>query len=101
MQPSDQQSAQTIESREGSQSQMTGSRTDNTISPFTIVQRITAWVMIVSAILFAFIGIMAVWGVFGPNTGDIVWRALSSLAIIKFASLIINVAVKMIEEHRK
>ncbi|GEM_PF-3591866 len=69
-------------------------------SVFSTVQKITAWVMISSAVLFALIGIMAVWDVFGNNS-DIVWRCLSSLAIIAFAALIINVSIRMVEERRK
>ncbi len=68
---------------------------------FDEIQKATAWVMIGSAMAFAIIGIMAIWEVFGPNTGDIVWRAFSSLAIIAFASLVINVSARMIEDRRR
>ncbi len=59
---------------------------------FMTIRRVTAWVMILSAILFAMIGILAIWEVLGDNAGDVVWRAFSSLAIIAFASLVVNVA---------
>jgi len=69
-------------------------------STFDKIRRITAWTMIVSAISFALIGVLAVWQVFGNETGDIVWRAFSSLAIIAFAALIVNVASRMVENNR-
>jgi hypothetical protein len=61
----------------------------------------SAWAMIISAIVFALIGILATWSVFGPSTNDIVWRSFSSLAIIAFASLIVNVASRMVERNVK
>ena len=69
-------------------------------SVFLTIQHATAWVMIISAILFAIVGILGVWQVLGDNAGDVVWRALSSLAIIAFAALIINVSVRMAEDRR-
>ena len=67
---------------------------------FLIIRRVTAWVMILSAILFAMIGILAIWEVFGDNAGDVVWRAFSSLAIIAFAALVVNVASRaMMSKH--
>jgi len=67
---------------------------------FTQIKQITAWVMILSAVLFALIGVMGIWQVFGNNTGDVVWRAFSSLLIIAFAALIINVASRAGEDKR-
>ena len=67
---------------------------------FLIIRRVTAWVMILSAILFAMVGILAIWEVFGDNAGDVVWRAFSSLAIIAFAALVVNVASRaMMNKH--
>lgn len=59
---------------------------------FLTIRRVTAWVMIMSAILFAFVGVLAIWEVLGESAGDVVWRAFSSLAIIAFASLVVNIA---------
>ena len=59
---------------------------------FNTVQKYAAIVMIISAILFALIGVLASWSVFGDNTGDVLWRAFSSLGIIAFAALVVNVA---------
>lgn len=70
-------------------------------SPFLMIQKATAWVMIASAVLFALVGIMAVWEVFGPDGGDVVMKAFSSLAIIAFAALIVNVSARLMEDHRK
>lgn len=67
---------------------------------FMAIRRVTAWVMILSAILFAMIGILAIWEVLGDNAGDVVWRAFSSLAIIAFAALVVNVASRaMMNKH--
>ena len=66
-------------------------------SVFEIIRQATAWVMIISAVSFALVGLLAIWQVFGSNAGDVVWRAFSSLAIIAFASLIVNVASRMVE----
>lgn len=64
---------------------------------FDKLRHVTAWVMIASATTFALVGILATWEVFGPNTGDVIWRSFSSLAIIAFAALIVNVAARMAE----
>jgi cytochrome b subunit of formate dehydrogenase len=68
---------------------------------FAMIQKVTAWVMICTAILFALIGIMAVWEVFGPDGGDVVMKAFSSLAIVAFAALVVNVAARLIEDAHK
>lgn len=62
---------------------------------FYAIKRATAWVMIISAIMFALVGVLAVWQVFGDDAGDVVWRAFSSLAIIAFAALVVNVASRI------
>jgi len=67
---------------------------------FAIIKHVTAWVMIISAILFALIGVLAIWQVFGDNAGDVVWRAFSSLAIIVFAALVVNIASRVAEGKR-
>jgi hypothetical protein len=56
--------------------------------------------LVICAIGFALVSILAIWQVFGDGTGEIVWRALSSLATIAFAALVINVATKLIEQHK-
>lgn len=63
----------------------------------TVIKRVTAWVMIISATLFALVGVLAVWEVFGDNAGDVVWRAFASLGIIAFAALVVNVASRVAE----
>ena len=76
------------------------SQTNDPVLPktlFEIIRQATAWVMIISAVSFALVGILATWQAFGPNAGDVIWRAFSSLAIIAFAALIVNVASRMVE----
>ncbi|HEX6258717.1 MAG TPA: hypothetical protein VFZ48_04510 [Candidatus Saccharimonadales bacterium] len=63
---------------------------------FMAIRRVTAWVMIMSAILFALIGILAVWEVLGKSAGEVLGRAFLSLAILAFASLIVNVASRAV-----
>jgi cytochrome b subunit of formate dehydrogenase len=70
------------------------------ITTFQKVERATAWILILSAILFALVGISAIWGAFGDN-GDVVWRSLGSLAVIALASLVINVGARMAEGRNK
>jgi len=64
-------------------------------SVFHEIQKITAWVMIISAMLFALVGVLAIWQVFGDNAGDTIGRAFGSLVIIAFAALIVNVASRV------
>jgi len=60
------------------------------------VKRISAWVLIFSAILFALIAIMSIWGVFHHNI-DIAWRSAASLAVIGLAALIVNIGARIYE----
>jgi hypothetical protein len=69
---------------------------DQSISTFRKVERATAWVLILSAVLFAIIGIASIWGAFGDDSG-IVWRSLGSLSVIALAALVINVGARMAE----
>lgn len=64
-------------------------------STFSMIKNISAWVMIASAALFGLIGVLGVWDVFGDNNGDVVWRSLTSLGIIAFSALIINIAARI------
>lgn len=68
-------------------------------SGFAQVERITAIILMTNGVLFAIIGIAAIWGAFDDN-GDIVWRSLGSLAVIALASLVINVGVRMAEGRK-
>lgn len=63
------------------------------------VEKITAWILILSGILFALVGLMSIWGAFGGNT-DIVWRSLGSLAVIAFTALIVNVGARIAENKK-
>lgn len=74
---------------------------DSDTQTFRLVQKYAAIVMIISAILFALIGVLASWSVFGDNTGDVLWRAFSSLGIVAFAALVVNVASRSMSSHEK
>ncbi len=67
---------------------------------FHAVQRVSAWVMILSGIFFTLISLLAIWKVFGDNTGDVVWRSLSSLGVIAVAALIVNVAARAFDQQK-
>ncbi len=54
---------------------------------FTAIRNITLGVLILSAVLLAFLGILSVWDVITDHT--IVSRSFSSLAILTFSSMII------------
>jgi putative Mn2+ efflux pump MntP len=64
---------------------------------FHVIKHVTAWIMIISATLFALIGVLAIWEVFGQDAEDVIGRAFASLAIIAFASLVVNVASRVAE----
>jgi hypothetical protein len=54
---------------------------------FRVVRNITLAVLIVSAVALALVGVLAIWNVIGHS--DVVYKSLSSVAILAFASLII------------
>ncbi|HSE61079.1 MAG TPA: hypothetical protein VLA88_02165 [Candidatus Saccharimonadales bacterium] len=64
------------------------------------INRVTALILVFSAILFATISILAIWQVFGDNTSEIVWRSLSSLGTIALAALVVNVGTKLMDGHK-
>jgi hypothetical protein len=92
---------QSVETKKQPLAQVTKPSIENESLLFIKLRHGSAWAMIISAIVFALIGILATWSVFGPSTSDIVWRSFSSLAIIAFASLIVNVASRMVERNVK
>lgn len=69
------------------------------ISAIKAVEKVTVWVMVFSAIFFALISILAVWGMFS-DSGEIVGRSLSTIAIIAVTALIINVGATMLESKK-
>jgi len=60
------------------------------------VRKISAWILITSAILFALISIMSIWGVFHHNI-NIAWRSAASLAVIGLAAFIVNIGARIYE----
>lgn len=65
------------------------------------INRIMAYVLIISGISFVLIAILAIWNVFGDDAGTVVWRALGSLGAIALGALIVSVASKIITDHNK
>jgi hypothetical protein len=64
------------------------------------VQKVTALVLVVCGIFFAVVGLSAVWGVLGDDSGEVVWRSLVSLGIIGFTALVVNVGARLYEDKR-
>lgn len=60
------------------------------------IEKISAWVLISSAVIFAIISILSIWGVFSNSSG-IVWKSLSSMSVLAFMSLVINVAARIFD----
>lgn len=71
------------------------------LSTIKQVEKITVWVMVISAILFAGVSVLAIWGVFSDASGDIVGKSLGTLAVIAFAALIVNIGANMLEGKKK
>lgn len=65
------------------------------------LNRIMAYVLIISGVGFVLIAILAIWEVFGSGAGDIVWRSLGSLGAIGLGALIVSIASRLIDEHHK
>ena len=63
------------------------------------INKAMAIVLIVSAISFVLISILAIWEVFGANAGEVVGRSLGSLGAIALGALIISVASKLIDDR--
>jgi hypothetical protein len=70
-------------------------------SGIKVVEKITIWVMVISAITFALISILAIWGLFGDNDGDVIGRSLGTVAVIAFASLVVNIGANMLDHSKK
>lgn len=65
------------------------------------INRIMALILIFSGISFVLIAILSIWEVFGPDAGDVVWKALGSLGAIALGALIVSVASKLVDGHQK
>ena len=70
-------------------------------SAIKMVERITVWVMVFSAIFFALISILAIWGAFNEDSDDIVGKSLGTLAVIAFTALVVNVGANMLDAKKK
>jgi hypothetical protein len=64
------------------------------------VEKSSAWVLIFSAVLFALIAIMSIWGVFGSNS-NVAWKSAASLGVIAVAALIVNLGARIYEGKLK
>ena len=64
------------------------------------VEKISAWVLIFSAVLFALIAIMSIWGIFGSNS-NAAWKSAASLGVIAIAALVVNLGARIYEGKLK
>ncbi len=64
------------------------------------VEKSSAWVLIFSAVLFALIAIMSIWGVFGSNS-NVAWKSAASLGVIAVVALIVNLGARIYEGKLK
>jgi hypothetical protein len=65
------------------------------------VEKITVWVMVLSALAFALISVLAIWGVISNKDGNVVARSFGTVATIAFAALIVNVGANMLDRSKK
>lgn len=65
------------------------------------VEKVTVWVMVLSAIVFALISILAIWGLFGDDPGSVIGRSLGTVAVIAFAALVVNVGANVLDRPKK
>lgn len=65
------------------------------------INHIMATVLIISAVSFVLIALLAIWNVFGDDAGTVVWRSLGSLGAIALGALIVSVASKLVITHQK
>ncbi len=69
----------------------------STAAAFKVIRNSTLGVLIVSAALFVLLGLLAIWDVI--KNSDVIFKSLSSLGILAFASLI-SVMVCLERENR-
>lgn len=74
---------------------------DASLSSIKMIEKITVWVMVLSAITFALVSVLGIWGVFDEGGGDIVGKSLATLAVIAFTALVVNIGANMLEGKKK
>ncbi len=65
-----------------------------------VVRAVCAWVVIISAALFAFVSILGIWNVFGTSTEDVIGKSLSSLFVIGFAAGVIAIVASLLDDNK-
>ncbi len=68
--------------------------------PIRKIEKLSAWVVIYSASLFALIEIFSIWGVFGNNS-NVGWKSALSLGVIVLTALVVNVGARIYDGERK
>ena len=66
------------------------------VSLFTTTRLTTVVVLIISAAVLAFFGVLSIWEVF---SSEVVWKSVTSLGIVAFSSAIISVLCLKRENH--
>ena len=65
------------------------------------INHVTALVLLFSGIVFVLIAILAIWQVFGPDAGSVIWRSLGSLGVLALGALIVAVSAKLVDDSQQ
>jgi hypothetical protein len=60
------------------------------------IRRACGYITIISTAIFAFIALLSIWIEIGD---DVVWKSLSSLAVVGFSSLIASAVAPLVDKH--
>jgi hypothetical protein len=74
---------------------------DTSSKGIKIVEKITIWIMVLSALAFALISVLAIWGVISNEHGNTIGRSFGTVATIAFAALVVNVGANMLDRSKK
>lgn len=64
---------------------------------FKLIQNIAIAIFIISTAILTFVAIMAIWDVFEK---DVLYKSLSTIGVVAFASLVVIVAGRFIDKHK-
>jgi hypothetical protein len=58
------------------------------------IQDVTVGIFIACVVILTLVAVLSIWGIFND---DVLWKSLSTIGVIGFASLVILVAAKAVE----
>ena len=62
-----------------------------------IIENIAVAIFIMSVVILTLLAVLAIWDVLEK---DVLWKSLSTIGILAFASLVVIVAARAVEKHR-